>query len=269
MSILLIILKITGILLLVIFVLAALILFHPVFYRVRGEGQEEISAEGHFWWLFHLIRIGFQKEGGNMRIRIRIFGIPKEFGTQRPNVQEEESAFEEEAYCSESEPETAEKPDAKEPDLTVSGEPEYEFQERKPASKRKHKKKREAKDGFKSKFAQIKTELTDSGNHQAISHLWREFCYLISHLKPKRIEAEIVFSTGDPSMTGTVTGALSLFPVIYRYDAHIYPDFASEKFYIKGSLLAKGHVTMFRFFVSMIRLICDRNIKRLLYKFRK
>ena len=57
MSILILILKIIGILFLLILALAAVILFHPVYYCLEGEKEEELSARGYFWWIFKYVFI--------------------------------------------------------------------------------------------------------------------------------------------------------------------------------------------------------------------
>ena len=93
--------------------------------------------------------------------------------------------------------------------------------------------------------------------------MWQELWYLVSHLKPNYIESDISFSAGDPALTGKITGAVSLLPVLYRYDAQVYPDFLSEEAYIRGRLKMKGHMALFHFVRSLIRLIRDENIRKL------
>lgn len=103
----------------------------------------------------------------------------------------------------------------------------------------------------------------------AVSHLWQEVLYLLSHLKPDYIHTEIDFSAGDPAVTGQVTGMLSLLPIMYWYDTHVYPDFLSEEFYIRGQFQLKGHMAFYHMIRCLIRIWNDRNIKRLWNKFRK
>ena len=80
MSILVFILKIIGILLLILLFFAGLFLFHPIYYQIKGEAKEDISAEGYFWWLFQILRLEFQVGNQDIKIRIRIFGRAIEFG---------------------------------------------------------------------------------------------------------------------------------------------------------------------------------------------
>lgn len=297
MSIVFLILKIIGILLLVILCLILLILFHPIFYQIKGEAEEKISLQGYFWWLFQIIRLEVRWMDQEFSFRLRIFGFSKNLGEEETMEEDSaESAMDERA----SEGETFREEEEKNPkDASIVGErnpvetsaveeaenptetsaveeadrqavksaaEENSSQQEKNADKQKKAKTNE--NGILDRFKEFRQEASDERNRQAISHLWRELCYLLAHLKPKYVKAEIFFSTGDPALTGEVTGALSLFPLIYRYDAHIYPDFLSEEFYIKGSMKMKGHIAVFHFLKILIRLFLDKNIKRLYYKFK-
>lgn len=123
--------------------------------------------------------------------------------------------------------------------------------------------------GWKNRAGTIREELTDERNKMAISHIWQEVLYLLSHLKPKYIQAEIDFSVGDPAATGQATGMLSLLPIMYQKGIHVYPDFMSEEFYIRGSFCLKGHMALFHMIRCFIRIWKDKNIKRIFNKFRK
>ncbi len=96
MHIILLILKIIGILFLLILALAAVILFHPVYYCLEGEKEEELSARGHFWWIFKLFQLEFAIEPDDISIRFHIFGFEKKTDTTEetkknvPNTAEQE-----------------------------------------------------------------------------------------------------------------------------------------------------------------------------------
>lgn len=267
MSILVFILKIIGILLLILLFFAGLFLFHPIYYQIKGEAKEDISAEGYFWWLFQILRLEFQVGNQDIKIRIRIFGRAIEFGGE-DNESALTQAAEETSALTEEEDGTDFLNTKPAGFLEENTEPDsFEEEKRTPKEKKKSpakKKKRKTK-----KFGRLKEQLTDSGNHRAVSHIWKEIRYLLSHIKPKYLKAEISFSAGDPALTGGVTGALSLIPAVYRYDARIYPDFLSEKLYIKGSLEIKGHMALFHFIRSLFRLLRDKNIRRLYQNIRK
>lgn len=292
MSIVFLILKIIGILLLVLLCLILLILFHPIFYQVEGEAEENRSVQGYFWWLFQILRLEFRWEEQEESVKLRIFGFSRNLGEEEDTKEDlSEEAVSEKKECRAgksvmegdedlSEESISEKKECWEERLTVESSKSPVMESNAEASdtgekrkqegktkKKERKKKREEKQkqesGIRTRWNHFRQEAADERNRQAISHLWRELCYLLAHLKPKYVKAEISFSTGDPALTGKVTGVLSLLPLIYRYDAHIYPDFLAEAFYIKGSLQMKGHIAVFHFFIVLIRLFLDKNVKRL------
>lgn len=278
MSILVFILKIIGILFFILLFFAGLFLFHPIFYQARGEAEEELSAEGYFWWLFQILRLEFQVGRQQTKFRIRIFGRSIELGEK----EEMESPLAE-SEAEETSARTASGQDEKdsvrmEPDGianenedTPEDSEEFfgNFAEEKEMQEEKKKSPKKKKKGGLSKIGRLRAQTADSGNRQAVSHLWKEICFLLSRMKPKYLKAELSFSAGDPAATGGVVGALSLIPAVYRYDARIYPDFLSEKLYIKGKLEIKGHMALYHFILSLFRLLRDKNIRRLYNNIRK
>lgn len=75
-AILLLLLKIIGILLLILLFLIGLILFVPLRYRVSTTFYEEKRVQGRASWLWFVARAVFVQEKGEMRWKLRIFGIP-------------------------------------------------------------------------------------------------------------------------------------------------------------------------------------------------
>ena len=115
----------------------------------------------------------------------------------------------------------------------------------------------------------LKREISDERNQSAVRKFFEELLYLLSKINPKYCKADISFATGDPALTGEVTGALSLIPLFYQKRVHVYPDFTSDEFYIRGNLMVKGHMALFHLLRSGIHILRDKNIKRLWYKIRK
>ena len=67
------------------------------------------------------------------------------------------------------------------------------------------------------------------------------------------------------SMGGNV-GVLCMMPFLYQYDFHIFPDFESETFYIRGSYDVKGRIQLIFLLVTAIRLLADKDIRSFLKK---
>ncbi len=110
-----------------------------------------------------------------------------------------------------------------------------------------------------SGLSRLYKEFTDETNRSAALHLWKEICYLFTHYRPQKLQADLSFSLADPSLTGRVLGALSLLPVIYRYPCRIVPDFESESVYFTGSVMMKGKISVTVFLISCLRILRDKN----------
>lgn len=80
MEIVLLILKIIGIillsLLLAVILLAALIMFYPVSYRLEAAYEESLCAKVKVHWLFHLISVTLDYKETGKKCILRILGIP-------------------------------------------------------------------------------------------------------------------------------------------------------------------------------------------------
>ena len=239
MSIVFLILKIIGILLLVILCLILLILFHPIFYQIKGEAEEKISLQGYFWWLFQIIRLEVRWMDQEFSFRLRIFGFSKNLGEEETMEEDyaesamDERAYEGEAFREEEEKnhkdasvvgernpvETSAVEEAENPTETSAVEEadrqavksaaeENSSQQEKNADKQKKAKTNE--NGILDRFKEFRQEASDERNRQEISHLWRELCYLLAHLKPKYVKAEIFFFNGDSTLMRALTVALCL-----------------------------------------------------------
>jgi hypothetical protein len=113
MTIVLMILKIIGwillILLLLILVLLLLVLFVPVRYRACAKMQEQLQARVRASWLFPVVSFGMEYAGEGLVGRLRIVGIPvMKFPQPEEEAEDSESESEASNEC-EAETETSEK----------------------------------------------------------------------------------------------------------------------------------------------------------------
>ena len=293
MSIVWMILKIIGILLLILLLLAAVLLFHPVFYCVRGEIQDEASVQGRIWWLLRILRLEFAVVSGEVKFHFFIFGRemsadeaqeqPLPQGRERSDAapvadtsDKPKEAVSQQGEAAHSIPKEAYSEAAHSIPKEAYSEAAHSVPKEAysggaadDAVKKKRKYRREnRRDDWKARAARWKEELSDERNRQAVSHLFQEICYLLRHLKPRSVSAELSFCAGDPALTGQITGALSLFPVIYRYHVHMYPDFMSEDVYIRGNFAMKGHMALYHLLRMLFRIWKDNNFMRLYKKIR-
>lgn len=303
-AVLLTILKIIGIVLLVILgimlFLLAVLLFVPVRYSVKGTVDNNITAEGKISWLCSIFRYDFMFQEQDLNGEVRIFGFRRR---KKERVSEEE--LEEEAVpevkdgveevvsdlvSTAGEEDKSEKNPIK-PEQDQEVDSHKGRQNRKSSGKNsqpsgknifmrmwdkiksfmKNIKKffmsiRKKLTGFKEFVVKVKEIVTDTKNQYAVRRLWEELLYLLKHFGFRKIHTELTFALADPALTGQVLGVLCMVPFLYQYDFHIFPDFESESFYIRGSYDVKGRIQLIFLLVTAIRLLTDKDIRSFLKK---
>lgn len=272
------ILKVIGIILLVVLalILTALfcVLFVPVKYRAVGSFENtDIRAKAHVSWLFHLFALHIEyadETDGYIRLA---FVKRKLFDDADSDYENDEKAAEasdddvmDEAAKTETEDKVSENT-GDEPKISAD-----ENQHIKQQTKLTHKKtyKKPHKKQFKEKSEKIKTgigklkrEYGDERNKAAFSHLKKELFIILKRICPRRLKLTIVYSTGSPDTTGISLGILACFPVGYTNRWRITPDFESENPYAKGSFDIKGHVIVISILAATLRILFDKNCRRL------
>ena len=272
------ILKVIGIILLVVLalILTALlcVLFVPVKYRAVGSfDNTDIRAKAHVSWLFHLFALHIeyaQETDGYIRLA---FVKRKLFDDADSDYENDEKAAEasdddvmDEAAKTETEDKVSENT-GDEPKISAD-----ENQHIKQQTKLTHKKtyKKPHKKQFKEKSEKIKTgigklkrEYGDERNKAAFSHLKKELFIILKRICPRRLKLTMVYSTGSPDTTGISLGILACFPVGYTNRWRITPDFESENPYAKGSFDIKGHVIVISILAATLRILFDKNCRRL------
>ena len=303
-AVLLTILKIIGIVLLVILgimlFLLAVLLFVPVRYSVKGTVDNNITAEGKISWLCSIFRYDFTFQEQELNGEVRIFGFrPK----KKERISEEE--LEEEAVPEVKDGveevvsdlvSTAGEEDKSEKN-PIKPEQDQEVDSHKGRQNRKSSGKNSQQSGknifmrmwdkiksfmkkiknffigiqkrlisFKEFVVKVKEIVADTKNQYAVRRLWEELLYLLKHFGFRKIHTELTFALADPAFTGQVLGVLCMMPFLYQYDFHIFPDFESESFYIRGSYDVKGRIQLIFLLVTAIRLQADKDIRSFLKK---
>lgn len=272
------ILKVIGIILLVVLalILTALlcVLFVPVKYRAVGSfDNTDIRAKAHVSWLFHLFALHIEyadETDGYIRLA---FVKRKLFDDADSDYENDEKAAEasdddvmDEAAKTETEDKVGENT-GDEPKISAD-----ENQHIKQQTKLTHKKtyKKPHKKQFKDKSEKIKNciyklkrEYSDERNKAAFLHLKKELFIILKRICPRRLKLTLVYSTGSPDTTGISLGILACFPVGYTNRWQITPDFESENPYAKGSFDIKGHVIVISILAAILRILFDKNCRRL------
>ena len=276
MQILLLILKIIGIILLlllgVVMLALVLILFVPIHYEISGEigDEHKIEAGGVIRYLFSILKIVIAYQNGELKTDIYLFGFRK-----RKNVLETEESETSHLDAVVKDIETRENLAAK--DSTNKSETIRVEQDSKTTnSATKSTKEKELKTksvkGTEDKensfpFELIKKELTDKHNHSVLKKVIRELKYLFLHFGFRKIKTDLIFGAGDPALTGQILGILAMFPILYRYEFGIVPDFETDNAYIKGTFAVKGRIRPVHILMTACRLIFDKEVRMAVKKF--
>lgn len=276
------ILKVIGIILLVVLalILTALlcVLFVPVKYRAVGSfDNTDIRAKAHVSWLLHLFALHIEyadETDGYIRLA---FVKRKLFDDADSDYENDEKAAEasdddvmDEAAKTETEDKVSENT-GDEPKISAD-ENQHIKQQTKLTHQKRYKKrnKKSHKKQFKDKSEKIKNciyklkrEYSDERNKAAFSHLKKELFIILKRICPRRLKLTMVYSTGSPDTTGISLGILACFPVGYTNRWRITPDFESENPYAKGSFDIKGHVIVISILAATLRILFDKNCRRL------
>ena len=294
MTVVLWILKIIGIILLcllgLLFVLLTVVLFVPVRYRIQGEVKEkETQIHIRASWLCHVISFLGDYVDGMFDYILKIFGVRKEFGGSDEETSSEVEEQDDETVETEISTKAEEIPQETSEGVEEAGEAGKPGKSTERISGKKSKKRsfgskissklKKIRETVKKiwdfivhlpqKFDKIKEVVTDAGNKNALSLTWRELRYLLRHFKFRKIHTDLEFSAGDPALTGQILGGIAVIPAFYRYDMHIYPDFASDTFYVRGTFDIKGRIRLIHLLCSVIRLLKEKDVRRVLSQFQR
>lgn len=288
------ILKVIGIILLVVFalILTALlcVLFVPVKYRAVGSfDNTDIRAKAHVSWRLHLFALHIEyadETDGYIRL---VFVKKKLFDnyealddgdmddaakTETEDKASENTADEskipadESAHVADEQTENESTAQTHNEQRTVNDENQQIKQQTKlthqKTYKKPHKKQfKDKSDKIKNCIYKLKREYSDERNKAAFLHLKKELFIILKRICPRRLKLTMVYSTGSPDTTGISLGILACFPVGYTNRWRITPDFESEKPYAKGRFDIKGHVIVISILAATLRILFDKNCRRL------
>ena len=115
----------------------------------------------------------------------------------------------------------------------------------------------------KIRAIQYKAEpfLTIEGEHM-LRKIIGYVLYLIRGWKPRRIRGYIDFGTGQPDVTGKLTGLIYLLLPDEAEEFDIRPDFYEKRF--RTDVLMTGHIRLYRVAVVAVKLLVDREFWELL-----
>ncbi|MCR5691635.1 MAG: DUF2953 domain-containing protein [Eubacterium sp.] len=253
MSVVLTILKITGIVILCILGLLLVILACLLFVPIRYQAELKAPEEGpktyavRVSWLLRFF--AFEKRMNEEDFFIRI-------GFIRLKAKNKEKKKEEEAG--------EEKPQEKK----SSGKKSLEKKSEDKDGDQGTKKKKKAKKGFSLKsLSDIMNIIQDDNDKRAIGLILQEIKRLIVKLLPRKLACHFIIGTGDPCSTGYLFGAFSIVPPVYGPKVNLYPDF--ERRQLTGYGKVAGGLQLIYLVLVVLRLYRDESIQRAYRKFMK
>ena len=297
MSVILLILKIIGWILLTLPALFLLIVFLvlvvPVRYRTDGSIEENIRVQGKVHWLLHILSFGFSYNEEGFSYTLKLFGKRIALGEKLEDEEEEPDADSTDTAVHETKAEVENilPSDSKMQRQDVSVKDAAEANEKK-----------DSKDGTDTKeqtsIVRKNIDETDSEKvsfGQRITSKFHDITNKIKGIRGKladlsgqagKIKAALTDEHNRNSVSAIwkelkyllkhsrfrkieALGILAMFPAIYQYDIGIYPDFEADKTYVKGTFLVKGHIRLVHVLISGIRLLKERDIRNFIKKFFK
>lgn len=93
----------------------------------------------------------------------------------------------------------------------------------------------------------------------AFSNVKAQIFYLLKKIRPRKIEGNVVFGTGDPASTGEIIGAAAVFYGLYPEKLQIVPDFEEKR--LEGNLHVRGKLRLIHVLIIAFRLITDKNVR--------
>lgn len=125
------------------------------------------------------------------------------------------------------------------------------------------------KEKIKCLTAKIKKILKDDSCKEALNKIKTELINLLKAIMPYKLYLKAEFSAGSPDKTGMVLGILAMFPIGYKNKWKIRPDFEREEIYIDSEFDIKGHIFLYKILVIAIRVLVDKNCRKLYNEIRK
>ncbi len=309
-QVLLLILKIIGITLLsvlgIILLVLAVVLFVPVFYRVRiihNPKATKVKAKVSFLFPLLLVTVEYCKK---LIYKLRVFGfavidsekpkkekIPKEKKTKRikkkdkkqNSLQPVENEDDEEDFFvpleSPSETPKVEEQQGSEPEGGPKEEPE-------PAEMQSSKEKKQGLfEKIRSKIQKIRETignivkkvrkllhqkeevqriLAQPETKKAISFVWEKLKRILTHVLPRKIKGYVAFGADNPATTGQVLGVLSMLYTRTGMLLEIRPNFTEKQ--LECDVELKGRIQVFTLLVIAVKVFLNQELRKLITEFK-
>lgn len=95
-------------------------------------------------------------------------------------------------------------------------------------------------------------------------HVKRRLGKILKNIRPRHIEADVIFGTGAPDTTGMAYGAYSMLSPMLGRGVCVTPDFGRAV--LEGNIDVRGHITLYTLTWNALRLLLDRKLQLFIKK---
>lgn len=275
MSILLLILKIIGILLLIllfhVIFLVIGVLFVPFVYRIKGSYHDTLDMKASIYGLGYLVGAGgtFSQEG--LHTYLHILGIRKMMNSGNNEEKSADTKKQDRTEPLSCENENMPMNQGKNESVEVSDEKDTFSSE--PLSKSAklqnlYRTLINAIRNFSETISQIRSLWTNESNQRAFMKIRSMLWQFLKCIMPCRLKLTLNFSTGSPDTTAQILGILAMFPIGYQNRWNVYPDFNADKAYADADFDVKGRILGFRLLKLFLGLVLDKDCQKLYNNFK-
>jgi len=120
---------------------------------------------------------------------------------------------------------------------------------------------------IREKARKIKDFYYDKINNAGILSTLQSLKNILKHIRPKRLDVEFEFGTGDPCSTGQILGVLAVFFAYYGDSVKVIPNF--EDVVYEGRVFAYGRIRLFTLLIICIKLKLDNNFNQMIKNFKQ
>lgn len=309
-QILLLILKIIGITILailgLILLVLVLVLFVPVFYKVRiihNPKETKITGKVSFLWPVIVVVVQYFKK---LSYKIKIFGISlldsekpkkekppkkkkeKKQQKKKKEKKKNENPAEEDVFLPLENPGTLpkEEPEAEASFENVAEESEsLEETTEKPAQGKEEKpgliakikaKIQKLRETISKTIAKIKKLLHQKDEVQrilgkpetktAMKFVWSKLGRLLKHILPRKIKGYLAYGADNPATTGQVLGILSVLYARTGQLLEIRPNFTEKQ--LECDVLIKGRIQVFTLLVIAVKVALNKELRQVIKEFK-
>lgn len=300
-SIILKILAVLGIIILVllgiILFLLLLVLFHPIFYKIRFNKQENpealMEAKVRCNYLFGLVRAFYDyPDPGEFQVKVLWFTIyPREDKKNVPKDNKDEAGSLEEL-------ETIEEIETIEETGTLEETPKDDSHKRTRKNQSdntdNHREENHTKDKIplkekiRYKIKQIydkiikakeniielyenaeyyKEVLLCEDTKALLSYAFKKIFKILKALKPKKLKCRILFGASSPDVTGYACAIYGMTASCFGKEFLFTPDFEQNIF--EANVYASGHISLFTILWNLLMVVKDHRLWELKKKFEK